>query len=221
MPGLEKTWTTRDRPGVADKLRGAVKPQGALKPQIQNAVTKMQVQVHRLDGVITKLNERDAQIFQKIVAAMQQHDTNASRVLSNELVEIRKVSRKMASVRMQIEQVQLRLTTMHELGDAMVELTPAMDTMKGLQPALGKFMPEADGELAGMAQTLGGMFGESSIGGVFDQQETEAPSGETARILEEAQAMAEVGTGAKFPEAPMPDAVQGSTSSSPTASTFE
>jgi len=104
---------------MAGKIRGAVKPKGALKPQIQNAITKMQVQVHRLDAVIAKLGERDAQIFQKIVIAMQNHDTNASRVLSNELAEIRKVSRKMSSVRMSLEQVQLRLTTMHELGDAM------------------------------------------------------------------------------------------------------
>ncbi|MDD9813614.1 MAG: Snf7 family protein [Thaumarchaeota archaeon] len=218
MPGLEKTWAARDSPGMAGKIRGAVKPKGALKPQIQNAITKMQVQVHRLDAVIAKLGERDAQIFQKIVIAMQNHDTNASRVLSNELAEIRKVSRKMSSVRMSLEQVQLRLTTMHELGDAMVELTPAMATMKDLKPALGKFMPGADAELVGMTQALGGMFGETMSGGAFEETQADAPDAETARILEEAEALATAGTEEKFPD-PLGGIAQDRPSS--TASTFE
>lgn len=203
---------------MAGKIRGAVKPKGALKPQIQNAITKMQVQVHRLDAVIAKLAERDAQIFQKIVVAMQNHDTNASRVFSNELAEIRKVSRKMAGVRMSLEQVQLRLTTMHELGDAMVELTPAMATMKDLKPALGKFMPGADGELREMTQALGGMFGETMSGGAFEEAQAGAPDPETARILEEAEALATAGTESRFPD-PMEGVAQDRQSS--TASTFE
>lgn len=218
MPGLEKTWAARDSPGMAGKIRGAVKPKGALKPQIQNAITKMQVQVHRLDAVIAKLAERDAQIFQKIVTAMQNHDTNASRVYSNELAEIRKVSRKMAGVRMSLEQVQLRLTTMHELGDAMVELTPAMATMKDLNPALGKFMPGADGELREMTQALGGMFGETMSGGAFEEAQAGAADPETERILAEAEALATAGTEDRFPD-PMSGVGQDRQSS--TASTFE
>jgi len=51
---------------------------------------------------------------------MQQHDTSTSRVLSNELAEIRKVTKMLGNARMSLEQVQLRLTTIHDLGDAMV-----------------------------------------------------------------------------------------------------
>lgn len=203
---------------MAGRIRGAVKPKGALKPQIQNAITKMQVQVHRLDAVIAKLGERDAEVFQKIVIAMQNHDTNASRLYSNELAEIRKVSRKMAGVRMSLEQVQLRLTTMHELGDAMVDLTPAMATMKDLKPALGKFMPGAGEQLNGLTEALGGMFGESMAGGAFEAPQAEAPDAETARILEEAEAMAAAGTGSRFPD-PIGGVAQDRPSS--TASTFE
>ena len=38
-------------------------------------------------------HERDAQLFQRVVTAMQQHDTSTSRVLSNELAEIRKITK--------------------------------------------------------------------------------------------------------------------------------
>jgi len=147
MTNFDKTWARQETQSVTGKIRDAVKPQGALKPRIQNAVNKLQVQVSKMDTMLTKLRERDQQIFKRIVAAMQQHDTSTSKVLSNELAEIRKVSRMLGNARMSLEQVQLRLTTIHDLGDAMVAIGPAMSTMKGLKSSLGRFMPEADTEL--------------------------------------------------------------------------
>ena len=108
MPNFDKTWARTESPSVTGKIRDAVKPQGALKPRIQNAVNKLQVQISKMDSMLTKLRERDAQLFQRIVTAMQQHDTSASRVLSNELAEIRKVTRMLGNARMSLEQVQLR-----------------------------------------------------------------------------------------------------------------
>ena len=156
MPSFDKTWTRQETQSVTGKVREAVKPQGALKPRIQNAVNKLQVQISRMDTMLGKLQTRDRQLFQRIVTAMQQHDTNASRVLSNELAEVRKVTKVLSGARMSIEQVQLRLTTIHDLGDAMVEIGPTMNTMRGLKSSLGKFMPEADTELKSMTDTLGG-----------------------------------------------------------------
>ena len=37
--------------GVTGKLREAVKPQGALKPRIQTAVNKLQVQISKMDRI--------------------------------------------------------------------------------------------------------------------------------------------------------------------------
>ncbi|MEE9511998.1 MAG: hypothetical protein V3V38_03030, partial [Nitrosopumilaceae archaeon] len=110
MTNFDKTWARQETQSVSGKIRDAVKPQGALKPRIQNAVNKLQVQVSKMDTMLTKLRERDQQIFKRIVAAMQQHDTSTSKVLSNELAEIRKVSRMLGNARMSLEQVQLRLT---------------------------------------------------------------------------------------------------------------
>ena len=116
MTGFEKNWARQDTASVADRLRDSVKPQGALKPRIQTAVNKLQLQISKMDSMLNKLHERDAQLFKRIVTAMQQHDTSASRVLSNELAEIRKVTKMLGNARMALEQVQLRLTTIHDLG---------------------------------------------------------------------------------------------------------
>jgi len=216
MTNFHKTWSRQETQGFTGKFRDAVKPQGALKPRIQNAVNKLQVQVSKMDSMLTKLRERDAQLFQRIVTAMQQHDTSASKVLSNELAEIRKVTRMLGNARMSLEQVQLRLTTIHDLGDAMVAIGPAMSTMKGLKSSLGRFMPEADSELNNMTQTLNGLMVDSLAGDSFTM-ETEASSEETEKILQEASAVAEQQIGDKFPSVPTQSGLSSPTSSS----TFE
>jgi len=216
MPNFDKTWARTESPSVTGKIRDAVKPQGALKPRIQTAVNKLQVQISKMDSMLTKLRERDAQLFQRIVTAMQQHDTSASKVLSNELAEIRKVTRMLGNARMSLEQVQLRLTTIHDLGDAMVAIGPAMSTMKGLKSSLGRFMPEADSELNSMTQTLNGLMVESLAGDSFNV-ESDASSEETEKILQEASAVAEQQIGDKFPSVPSAPGLSSQTSTS----TFE
>jgi len=201
MPNFDKTWARQETQSVTGRLRDAVQPQGALKPRIQTAVNKLQVQISKMDSMLGKLHERDAQLFKRIVTAMQQHDTSTSKVLSNELAEIRKVTKMLGNARMSLEQVQLRLTTIHDLGDAMVAIGPAMSTMKGLKSSLGRFMPEADSELNAMTQTLNGLMMDSLAGDSFSL-ETDSSSEETEKILQEASAVAEQQIGDKFPSVP-------------------
>ncbi len=169
-------------------------------------MNKLQGQISKMDSMLSKLRERDAQLFKRIVAAMQHHDAATSRVLSNELAEIRKVSKMLGNARMALEQVQLRLSTIHDLGDAMVAIAPAMSTMKGLKSSLGRFMPEADSELNAMTQTLNGLMMDSLAGGDFNV-DTEASNEETERILQEASAVAEQQIGDRFPSVPSPSGV--------------
>jgi len=216
MTNFDKTWTRQETKGMTDKIREAVKPQGALKPRIQTAVNKLQVQISKMDSMLTKLRERDQQLFNRIVAAMQQHDTAASRVLSNELAEIRKVVKMLGNARISLEQVQLRLTTIHDLGDAMIAIGPAMSTMKGLKSSLSRFMPEADSELTSMTQTLNGLMVDSLSGDSFSI-ESDVSNEDTEKILQEASAVAEQQIGDKFPSVPSLSGV----SSSTTSSTYE
>ncbi|KAG0511207.1 MAG: putative Cell division protein B2 [Nitrosopumilales archaeon] len=216
MTSFDKTWTRQETQSMTGKIRDAVKPQGALKPRIQNAVNKLQVQISKMDSMLTKLRERDQQIFQRIVTTMQQHDTSASKVLSNELAEIRKVTRMLGNARMSLEQVQLRLTTIHDLGDAMVAIGPAMSTMKGLKSSLGRFMPEADSELNSMTQTLNGLMMDSLSGDSF-AMESEATNEETEKILQEASAVAEQQIGDKFPSVPSNEGLSSQTTQSSSA----
>jgi len=220
MTSFEKTWAHKEVKSMTEKIRDTVKPQGALKPRIQTAVNKLQVQTSKMDVMLTKLHQRDQQLFDRIVTATQSHDTPTSRVLSSELAEVRKVSRVLGNARNSLEQVQLRLTTIHDLGDAMIAIGPAMSTMKELKPTMSKFMPEADSELNTMTETLNGLMVDSLSGDSFEMQDS-AMTEETNSILQEAEAVASQQTDEKFPSIPtmtptgLPSQTQSNTQSNP------
>jgi len=220
MTSFEKTWAQKEVKSMTEKIRDTVKPQGALKPRIQTAVNKLQVQTSKMDVMLTKLHQRDQQLFDRIVTATQSQDTPTSRVLSSELAEVRKVSRVLGNARNSLEQVQLRLTTIHDLGDAMIAIGPAMSTMKELNPTMSKFMPEADSELNTMTETLNGLMTDSLSGDSFEMQDS-AMTEETNSILQEAEAVASQQTDEKFPSIPtmaptgLPSQTQSNTQSNP------
>ena len=220
MTSFQKSWAQKEVKSMTEKIRDTVKPQGALKPRIQTAVNKLQVQTSKMDVMLTKLHQRDQQLFDRIVTATQSHDTPTSRVLSSELAEVRKVSRVLGNARNSLEQVQLRLTTIHDLGDAMIAIGPAMSTMKELKPTMSKFMPEADSELNTMTETLNGLMVDSLSGDSFEMQDS-TMNEETNAILQEASAVAEQQTDASFPSIPtttptgIPTQTQSNTQSNP------
>ena len=220
MTSFQKSWAQKEVKSMTERIRDTVKPQGALKPRIQTAVNKLQVQTSKMDIMLTKLRERDQQLFDRIVTATQSHDTQTSRVLSSELAEVRKVQRVLGGARNSLEQVQLRLTTIHDLGDAMIAIGPAMSTMRDLKPTMSKFMPEADSELNSMTETLNGLMVDSISGDSFDMQDG-AMNEETNAILQEASAVAEQQTDERFPSIPtttptgIPTQTQSNTQSNP------
>ena len=201
MPNFQNKWTQQHKPGIGEKINDAIKPKGPLKPQVQTGIKRLQTQIAKLDSMITKLNERDSKIFQRIVDATQSHDTSTSRVLSKELSEVRKVAKILGNARIALEQIELRLTTYHDLGDTVVTIMPTIGLMKSLKSSLAKFMPGADQEIGQMAEMLGGFMTDSfSSEGAFGIDES--TNSESEKILQEAAAVAESSTGQMFPSVP-------------------
>lgn len=201
MSDLQNKWNKQQKSGITDKINDTFNPKGALKPKIQNGIKKLQTQISKLDLMIVKLNERDAKLFKRIVEATQLHDVSASRILSKELVEVRKTTKILGNARIALEQIELRLTTYHDLGDTVVTIMPTIGLMKNLKSSLVKFMPNADQEINQMAQMLGGFMTDSfSTDATFGMDET--TNSESEKILQEAAAVAESSVGNRFPSMP-------------------
>ena len=211
MAKLQDKWTKQPTPGIGERINDVLKPKGPLKPRVQTAIKKLRLQISKLDHMLNKLQERDGKLFQRIVEATQQHDTQTSKVLSNELAEVRKVSKVLSNARVALERIELRLTTTNDLGDTVMTIMPTMGLMKNLKSSLGKIMPGAEQEISQMADMLGGFMTESFSGdGAFGIDE--ATNMESDKILQEAAAVAENSTGDLFPSVPASTAASTTTS---------
>ena len=201
MTTFANNWQRPQTPSIGERFNDAIKPKGALKPRMETAIKRLRTQISKLDGMITKLKQRDEKLFKRIVAATQQHDLTASKVLSKELAEVRKVTKLLGNARMALEQIELRLSTFHDLGDTVVTIMPTIGLMKNLRSSLIKFMPEADHELGGMTEMLNGLMTDTFHNGDFGI-DSEATTEESEKILQEAAAVAEAAVNDKLPSMP-------------------
>ena len=210
MSSFQKKWSKPPTPGITERINDVIKTKGPLKPRIQMAIQRLQKQIAKLDNMLSKLKERDEKIFQRIVIATQQHETQTTKVLSNELVEIRKVTKILGNARMALEQIELRISTAHDLGDTVVTIMPTIGLIKNMKSSLVKFIPGADQEINKMAEMLGGLMTETFSGdATFGIDET--TNSESEKILQEATAVAESSVDDKFPNTPTESEVPSST----------
>src|SRR4030043_208939 len=95
-----KRWESkRDDQPFTKKLQEAVKPPGPLRPRLDFAVRRIELQVQKLDQATERFSQRDKTIFARIVDAYTKHDTSRANVFANELAEIRKMERLIINAR--------------------------------------------------------------------------------------------------------------------------
>src|SRR6187431_3495228 len=154
-------WNKTQSENMAVKILESIKSQTPLKPRIEEAQKKLEMQITKLESISGKIVEKDQLIFKRIVHSIQNHDVQYAKLLSNELSQIRKMSKMVDSAKLALEQIQLRLNTITELGDVVVTLTPAMSVIKNIQGGLTSMVPEADQSLSQISDLMGGIMNES------------------------------------------------------------
>jgi division protein CdvB (Snf7/Vps24/ESCRT-III family) len=204
MP-FDSRWTKPQGESVGHKLLEGIKPQAPLKPRIEEAQKKLHMQIARLDAISSRMQEKDKLIFKRVVLAMQSHDSSHAKVLSGELSQIRKMNKMVTSAKLALEQIQLRLNTMTELGDVVVTLSPAMSVIKGLQNGLSGMMPEADQSFGQISELLGNIMTDSGQIPNSEITNFNTINEDTAQIMEEASAVVEMNMKNKFPDLPSPN----------------
>jgi division protein CdvB (Snf7/Vps24/ESCRT-III family) len=104
--------------------------------------------------------------------------------------------------KMAFEQVSMRLSTIHDMGDVMVTLGPAITSIKSLKPGLGKFVPGADSEINTMQTLLNGIMMESLQSNSSGIEMNIGSGSDIDQIMMEASAVAEQKMNDKFPSIP-------------------
>ena len=201
-------WVKPQGESMSHRLIEGIKPQTPLKPRIEEAQKKLQMQISKLDSISSRMQEKDQLIFKRVVLAMQSHDSQHARVLSGELSQIRKMNKMVTSAKLALEQIQLRLNTITELGDVVVTLSPAMSVIKGVQGGLAGMMPEADQSFGQISDLLGNIMTDSGQIPSSEIGSFGAMNDDTMRIMEEASTVVEMNMKSKFPDLPASSAGQ-------------
>ncbi|HXX86888.1 MAG TPA: Snf7 family protein [Candidatus Acidoferrum sp.] len=199
---FSRKWETkRDDTPFGSRIKEAVKPPGPLKPRLDFAVRRIELQIQKLDQATDRFSQRDKTIFARIVDAYTKHDSSRANVFANELAEIRKMEKLIINARLALEQIVLRLRTVSELGDVVSTLGPAVGVLRSVKAGLVSVFPEAESELGEIGNMLSGIMMEAGSGtGMtvnFDNVNEDA-----GKILNEAATVAEQRIKDKFPELP-------------------
>lgn len=205
-----KKWESkREESSFVDTLRGVARPQQPLKPRLDYAIRRLELQITRLDQANERFSQKDKALFAKIVDAYAKHDTAHANIYANELAEVRKMERLVMNARLALDQVALRIKTVTELGDVVSTLGPCIGVLRSVSVGMCGVLPEAENELGEIGNMLSGiMFEAGSNSGMslnFNSVNEDA-----SKILAEAAVVAEQRVSANFPDLPpgMPTSAQ-------------
>jgi division protein CdvB (Snf7/Vps24/ESCRT-III family) len=202
MTSFSSNWQRDNKSTMSERVKESLGPQQPLKPRIEFAKSKIHAQNQKLDTILEKLKGKEKSLFNQVVSALQRHDAQAGKMVSNEIAQIRKTIKMISQVKMALEQIQLRLETTIDLGDVMVAIGPAMGALTRVRSGLAGVMPEVDrelGEINGVFSDImmsAGSMGNASF--AFD-----ASGEEVDKILAEAGAVAETRMSENFPDVPV------------------
>lgn len=201
MDTFATRWERTDNTSLSTKVKEAVRPPGPLKPRLDAAIKRIDLQVQRLDQASNRFNERDKAIFNRIVEAYSKHDSARASVLANELAEIRKMEQMIIHARLALEQITLRLRTVTELGDVAVTLLPVVGVIRDIKTGISSISPQAEKELGEIGNLLSGIVVDAGAvtGSTIN---FESANEDSQKILEEAAAIAEQRMKETFPDLP-------------------
>ena len=203
MVSFSDKWNAlKNNEKLSQAFMGRVKPDAPLKNRLDTAQKKLQLQITKLAEIDTKLQQKNNAIFEKIVSSKKANNETYAKVYANELAEIRKHQKMISNAKLSMEQIQIRLNTVSELGDVVVTLSPCMSLIKGLSTSLGGMMPTVSDSMQDLSNMLGDIVTGSSIthDGSLGQMDT--MNSDATAILEEAQSIVSENTRQSMPDPP-------------------
>ena len=187
---------------VSQKVVDSIKPDFPLKHKIDVAGKQLENQILKLDKLENQLKSKNTMIFEKIVSAQKSNNNSHAKMYANELAEIRKIQNMVNTAKINMQQVELRLNTVSDLGDVVVTLSPCMSLMKGIIPTINNIMPSAASSMQDVSSLLEEMMGQTTMSNDLSMTQTTSISSAATSILEDAQSIVDGQTRTVMPEPP-------------------
>lgn len=201
MTDALKTWKRNEGRSTISKIVGSVKKQAPLRERISYTVYKLKVQDSRLNQAYQRMQNHYNSLFKKCTSAVMAEDATRASIYANECAEIRKMCQTILKSQFAIEQVALRLETVGEFGDIVVEMSPIAGVINSIKGHLSGVLPNVSYKLGEIGESLNDLVVDS--GGTYSASLNVLSSGDEAeKILEDANAIAEQKMKEKFPTLP-------------------
>jgi len=202
MTSFSNQWNKEAKKDPSEKIRESLRTQKPLKPTMETAKNRLGIQTQKLDTLLEKLKSKDRTLFDQIVTHLQNHDSQQSKMLSNELSQVRRTIKTISQLKMSLEQVHMRLESTIDIGDALTALKPAVGTLSKVKTGLTGLMPNVDTELGEISDVFSDIMvnanSTSDIGFALNPS-----GGDMNNILAEASIVAEQRVTDNFPDVPM------------------
>jgi division protein CdvB (Snf7/Vps24/ESCRT-III family) len=199
---FSKKWEqSKEQQSFPNRAREAIRPAGPLKPRLDAAIRRIELQVHRLDQASEKFTQKDKTLFAKVVDSYTKHDTAHANVYASELAEVRKIEKLTMNARLALDQILLRIRTVSELGDIVSTIGPVIGVLGSIRTGLVGVLPDAENEIGEISNMLSGiMFDAGSSSGMTLSFNT--LNEDASKILNEAATVAEQRINEKLPDLP-------------------
>jgi division protein CdvB (Snf7/Vps24/ESCRT-III family) len=120
-------------------------------PPIREVASKsiytLRIQQNKLEQASYRLRERDRILFETCMGALKKNNRERAAMCANEIAEVRKLIKFLYNVQLAIERVVLRLETIKELSDIVVDLKPALRLLQNVSQELFQVLPDVSTEL--------------------------------------------------------------------------
>lgn len=202
MTSFSNQWNKEAKKDPTERIKESLRTQKPLKPTMETAKNRLGIQTQKLDTLMEKLKSKDRTLFNQIVTHLQNHDSQQSKMLSNELSQVRRTIKTISQLKMSLEQVHMRLESTIDIGDALTALKPAVGTLSKVKTGLTGLMPNVDTELGEINDVFSDIMvnanSTSDIGFALNPS-----GGDMNNILAEASIVAEQRVTDNFPDVPM------------------
>jgi division protein CdvB (Snf7/Vps24/ESCRT-III family) len=118
------------------------------------SILTLRVQQNKLEQAGYRLRERDKVLFESCMGALKRNNKEKAAICANEIAEIRKLIKFLYSVQLAIERVVLRLETIRELSEIVVDLKPALKLLQNVSHDLFQVLPDVSNELSNVNSTI-------------------------------------------------------------------
>lgn len=171
---------------------------------ITETMRKLKLQNVKLDQVIFRLRQRDCSLLEACAAAMKKKSMERATICANEVTEVRKLLKIVAQSQLAIERIVLRLETLKDLNDVIIDLKPALSLLKETAEGLGRIVPDVASELEKVNDSVTETLAMTQMGSPQPITPFEAKTLAGEEVLKEVSAFLEERLSEELPQPPVP-----------------